>query len=122
MGSDVKQLTCIICPISCRVSVLQTDSGFEFSGNRCGRGVEFAELELTAPRRQLTTTVRTVFPDMPVLPVRTSGEVPKRIIPGIIKALAEITVTERIGIGGTVAPDILGSGCDIIATSNDLKV
>jgi CxxC motif-containing protein len=58
---------------------------------------------------------------MPVLPVRTNGEVPKEMIQGIIRELSKIVVSERIGIGETVVSDILGSGCDIIATSDMLK-
>jgi CxxC motif-containing protein len=65
--------------------------------------------------------VRTVFPEAPVLPVRTDGEVPKKIIPALMRELSTALVTERIGIGGTVIRDILGTGCDIIATSDMLK-
>jgi CxxC motif-containing protein len=58
---------------------------------------------------------------MPVLPVRTNGEVPKEKIKEIIRELSKIVITEKIGIGETVAANILGTGCDIIATSNMLK-
>lgn len=92
-----------------------------FSGNRCARGLEFAATELTAPMRSITTTVRTVFQEMPVLPVRTKGEVPKEMITDIIRELAKVLISEKIGIGETVAADILGSGVDVIATSNQLK-
>jgi len=121
MNADAKQLTCIVCPIGCRVSADNRDGEFIFSGNRCPRGAEFARVELTAPARSLTTTVRTVFPEAPVLPVRTNGEVPKKIIPALMRELSTALVTERIGIGGTVIRDILGTGCDIIATSDMLK-
>jgi len=76
---------------------------------------------LTAPMRSITTTVRTVFQEMPVLPVRTKGEVPKEMIPEIIRELAKVLISEKISIGETVAADILGSGVDVIATSNQLK-
>jgi CxxC motif-containing protein len=56
----------------------------------------------------------------PVLPVRTKGEVPKEKIKEIIRELSGITITERIGIGDTVAADILGTGCDVIAASDML--
>lgn len=114
----MKQITCITCPIGCRVSIEAADNGYVFSGNKCARGAEFAKTEITAPVRSLTTTVRTAFPEMPVLPVRTNGEVPKEKIKEIIRELSKVVITERVGIGETVAVNILGTGCDIIATSN----
>ena len=112
-------ITCITCPVGCRVTARKTDGEFVFTGNKCPRGASFAQAELTFPVRSLTTTVRTVFPDMPVLPVRTSGEVPKEKITEIMRELAQVVITERMSIGDTVAADIAGTGCDIIA-ANDM--
>ena len=117
----MKQITCITCPIGCRVTIDVTNGEYSFSGNKCGRGAEFAKTELTSPVRSLTTTVRTAFPQMPVLPVRTNGEVPKEKITDIIRELSKVVITEKIGIGEIVAANILGTGCDIIATSDLLR-
>ena len=121
MVTDTRKITCITCPIGCRVSVKVTDGQYITSGNKCAKGETFAITELTSPFRSLTTTVKTVFPKMPVLPVRTSGEVPKNKIKEIINELSGIIIKERIGIGEVIAANILGTGCDIIATSNMLK-
>jgi CxxC motif-containing protein len=117
----MKQLTCITCPIGCRVTVDNMDGKYVFSGNQCKRGADFAEAELIAPMRSLTTTVRTAFPAVPVLPVRTNGEVPKGKITEIIRELSRITITKKIGIGEIVAANAAGTGCDIIATSDILR-
>jgi len=114
----MKQITCIICPAGCRITVNENEGRRMFSGNKCARGAEFVNTELTFPMRSLTTTVRTAFPDAPVLPVRTSREVPKERITEIIRELSKVTVTEKIGIGETVVANILETGCDIIATSD----
>lgn len=111
-----KSITCITCPIGCRISIDIADGEYVFSGNKCRKGEEFAKTELTAPFRSLTTTVRTAFPN--VLPVRTNGEVPKEKIFEIIRELSGIIITEKIGIGETVAANIAGTGCDIIATGD----
>ncbi|MCL2880242.1 MAG: DUF1667 domain-containing protein [Treponema sp.] len=113
-----KQLTCITCPIGCRISVEMQNGEYVFSGNRCTKGADFARAEITSPMRSLTTTVRTVFPGMPVLPVRTKTEVPKNKIPSLIRELAKVVVTKKISIGEVIVPDILGTNCDIIATSD----
>jgi len=76
--------------------------------------------ELLSPILSLTTTVRTIFPKVPVLPVKIKGEVPKEKIKMIIRELSDVMISERIGIGETVAGNILGTGCDVIATSNKL--
>lgn len=117
----MKELTCIVCPNGCRILAELQNGHFVFSGNRCARGLEFAGTELTAPMRSITTTVRTAFQEFPVLPVRTNGEVPKEMITDIIRELAKVLISEKIGIGETVAANILSSGVDVIATSNQLK-
>jgi len=117
----MKQITCITCPIGCRISIDIAEGEYIFSGNKCAKGRDFAKTEMTSPVRSLTTTVRTAFPEAPVLPVRTSGEVPKEKIKEIIRELSGIIITKKIGIGETVAADILGTGCDIIASSDMLK-
>ena len=121
MADTVKQLTCIVCPIGCRIFIESRNGEYICSGNRCPRGGEFARIELTAPMRSLTTTVRTAFPEVPVLPVRTKGEIPKERIPAVMRELAKVMIKERISIGETVISDVLGTGCDIIATSNMLR-
>jgi len=117
----MKQIICITCPIGCRITVNEKDGENILSGNKCTRGAEFANAELTFPVRSLTTTVRTAFPDMPVLPVRTSIDVPKESITRIMRKLSKVTVTKKIGIGETVVANITGTGCDIIATGDMLR-
>jgi CxxC motif-containing protein len=111
----LKQLTCIVCPNSCRISTEIVDGQYVFTGNKCPRGADFAKTELTAPTRSVTTTVRTSFDFMPALPVKTKGEISKALIPAIIRALADIVVTREIGFGGVIVENILGTGVDVIA-------
>ena len=117
----MKYITCITCPIGCRILINSVDNKQVYFGNKCPKGIFFAKNELTAPVRSLTTTVRTAFPEAPVLPVRTSGDVPKEKIMGIIRELSKVTVTKKIGIGEIVSANILGTGCDIVATSDVLR-
>ena len=112
----MKQITCITCPIGCRITIdLENDV---FSGNKCQKGLEFAKTELTAPKRTLTSTVRTIFQEFPVVSVRTKGEVPKERIPEIMRELGKITISQKMSIGDTLVTNILNTGCDIIITAN----
>lgn len=114
----MKQITCIVCPNGCRISAEIKDGQYAFSGNKCARGADFAQAELTAPKRSVCTTVRTSYRGMPALPVRTNGEVPKDMIPGVMRALASVVVSKETRIGDVVVRNILDSGCDVIATSD----
>ena len=117
----MKTILCIVCPNGCRLSVTENAKGLVVSGNQCNRGIDFAMAEITNPTRTLTTTVRTSFPGIPVLPVRTAGEIPKGKIRELMNHLNTITVTRPLGIGETAAENILGLGINVIATSNILR-
>jgi len=114
----MKQITCITCPVGCRITIQTVEGKYLFTGDKCNKGSQFALNELTAPMRSLTTTVRTIFPDMPVLSVRTNGEVPKEKVMQIMHNLSKVMITRRTGIGEIIVNNILETGCDIIATSD----
>lgn len=116
-----KELVCIVCPRSCRMQISMDGSEPVVTGNTCKRGRDFAVREMTDPRRTVCTTVRTVFPGVPVLPVRVSAPIPKGRIFDLMREVNRVTVTERLGRGDTVVPNILDLGADLIATSNVLK-
>jgi CxxC motif-containing protein len=115
------EILCITCPNGCRLSIAGTAENFTVSGNQCKRGVDFARAEIAKPMRTLTTTVRTSFPGIPVLPVRTSGEIPKGKMRDIIKLINTVTVSQPLGIGDTVIENALDLGVNIIVTSNQLQ-
>jgi CxxC motif-containing protein len=117
----MKELLCITCPNGCHLQVEETGDGLNGTGNRCQRGIAFAEAEITNPVRALTTTVRTAFPGVPVLPVRTAGEIPKGRIRDVMAALNRVTVSSPVGIGAVVTENVLGLGVDVICTSSILQ-
>lgn len=115
-----KEIVCIECPNGCRILAEPSESGVRFSGYRCKRGLAYAEAELTRPMRTLTTSVRTVFADSPVVSVRTDGEIEKAMIRDVIDALGRIVVTRRIRIGDVVTENVCGTGVNIVCTSDRL--
>ena len=56
-----KELVCIVCPRSCRMTITSDGDELVVTGNTCKRGKEFAVSEMTDPRRTVCTTVRTAF-------------------------------------------------------------
>lgn len=113
----MKQLVCIVCPNGCALIV--NEAG-EVSGNKCPRGREFAQKELTAPMRTLCTTVRTGFSAVPVLPVRLSREVPKSEIFEIMREINRVTVKTKLNRGDVVIKNAAKTGADVVAASDIL--
>ena len=118
----MKELVCIGCPRGCQLKIEKNNRDeWVVSGNTCKRGEAFAISEMTAPKRTICSVVKTAFPETPVLPVRVSADIPKERIFDVMAQLRTVTVTERIGRGDVVIPNVLGLGIDIIATSNILR-
>jgi len=89
-------------------------------GNKCEKGKEFAEAEVTNPTRTLTTTVRTKFPGVPVISVRTDGEIPKDSLMLAMQELSEVVVSTELGCGDIVLEDVAETGVSVIVTSSAL--
>lgn len=115
-----REIVCIECPNGCRIQSAPSESGPQFSGYHCKRGLDYAKSEVTCPMRTLTTSVRTVFPDSPVISVRTESKIEKSKIPDVIGALSRTVVTQRIQIGDIVVKNVSNTGVNVICTSNRL--
>lgn len=117
----MREMTCIVCPNGCKLTVDDSKEEIQVTGNLCKRGYAFAVTELTHPMRTICSTVRTAFPETPVVPVRVSAEIPKERIFDVMREINQVYVTERVGNGDVVIPDVLGLGVDVIVTSDVLK-
>lgn len=112
----VKEMICIVCPRGCNLIADDREGTLKISGNACKRGEKFAFDELNCPMRSLTSTVKTIFPHMPYLPVRTRKEVKKESLPIILQTLRKFTLQKPVHCGDIIIPNIAGTSCDIIAT------
>ena len=117
----MKQLVCIGCPRGCRLTVEENSGEFIVTGNTCPRGKAFAISEMTEPKRTICSTVKTVFPGCPVLPVRVSDDIQKDRIFDVMREINAVVLTERIGRGDVIIENVLGLGVDVISTSDLLK-
>ena len=115
---EKRELTCIQCPLSCRITAYGEGDQLKFTGNQCKQGVEYARQEVTNPTRTLTTTVATAFPDFPLLPVRTSGEVPLGKIFEIMHLIKELLVEQRLRPGDVILETIPGTDTALIASAD----
>ena len=114
------QITCINCPVGCRMTVTVEDGKVtKVAGNTCKRGDSYARTEITNPMRSLTTSVKVCGGVHPVVPVKSSGPVPKGKMFDCMEAINAACVKAPVKIGDIVIKDILGLGVDIIATNCD---
>lgn len=111
------ELTCIVCPMGCTLQITEEAGGITVTGNSCPRGAQFGKAELTDPHRSLTTTVHTTMAALPLLPVRTDGEIPKAMVAQAMAELAKLRVDHPVKAGEVVLPDLLGTGVAVIATA-----
>ena len=109
-----KSLVCITCPKGCRIMVSPTG---EITGNSCKRGLEYAQQELSAPQRTITSSVKLKGSlDANRCPVRTSGPIPKGKIADLANYLKTLEVSAPIAVGDIIVPNVLDLGVDLIAT------
>lgn len=112
-----KPITCIVCPVGCQIVFDENQNPI---GNRCKRGKVYALEELINPKRVLTTTVRTTFPNHPRLSIKSSSAMPKEKIMHALTLINDIILDKEIHIGEVIIKNILDTGVDMVAT-NHLK-
>lgn len=117
----MKELVCIVCPRGCTMQIEGEKENIKVSGNACKRGYNFAVSEMTKPMRTICTTVKTDCPEIPVIPVRVSADIPKDKIFDVMKEINSVTVSPPVRRGDAVIKNVLNLGVDIISTSDILK-
>jgi CxxC motif-containing protein len=112
-----KDLTCIVCPNGCRISVTQQPGGeLVFDGSTCDKGEDYATDEFLAPKRMLITTMRITNGSLPVIPVRSRQPIPKERVFDAMDLVNQTAATAPVSMGDVLVPDVFGTGIDIIAS------
>lgn len=112
-------LTCIGCPLGCSLTVdMEGREVLLVTGNTCKNGEKYARKEMTNPTRIVTSTVRVVGGQLPVVSVKTATDIPKGRIFACIKQLQAVEITAPVAIGQVVLADVADTGVAVIATKN----
>lgn len=118
----MKELTCIGCPMGCALTVRMESGGIAVSGNGCLRGVKYAQNEMTAPKRMVTSTVAIRGGEIARLPVKTETEIPREKITACMNEIRSVCVAAPVKLGAVILENCAGSGVNIIATRSVAKV
>ena len=99
------ELTCVVCPNGCLLTVWQENGETKVEGAACRNGVRYGETELTDPRRVLTTSVAVKGGVLPLVSVRSTAPIQKRFLKEAVAALQHVTVDAPVHIGDLVYED-----------------
>lgn len=115
----MRELTCIVCPLGCRLTATEEASGeIRTTGNRCPRGAAYAEEEIRAPKRVVTATCRLVPGGGSIrrVPVRGTVPCPREYVDELLSDIYGLRVAPPVSRGDVLIADWKGRGIDVIAT------
>lgn len=120
MPEDMREFTCISCPMGCQLTVT-VDEGqvTKVEGSTCRRGERYAEQEALHPVRMVTSLVDVAGCAMPVS-CKTSEAIPKGLIDECLSILRTIELKPPVHLGDVIVADVCGTGVDVIATKESL--
>lgn len=117
-----KEITCIVCPIGCKILVRAVENEFELlDGNKCKRGIEYAKNEALDPRRMLTSSVLVKNGEWPLVSVKSSKPVQKHKVYSVLKEIKKSIVNAPVRSGQIIIKNVANTKIDIVATKSIKK-
>ncbi len=113
-----KKLMCVLCPNSCTLKIEydeKTRQVLSVIGNKCKRGVGFAEQEITDPLRTLTFSVLVEGGSLPLVSTRTKKPIKLSQLIETADKLKKINLKAPVKAGDVVYKDDI---CKVVATKN----
>lgn len=118
----IKDFTCIICPNGCDLKATVVDGAVEKTeGALCKRGHEYVVQEITAPKRNIASSVKVNGGELPLASVRLSSPIPKEKIFDVMNEIKKVEVSAPTHIGQIVIENVLGLNSNVIITKNISK-
>ena len=119
MAVETRVMNSIMCPMGCELTVTIEDGKVtNVTGNTCPRGPKYANDEVTAPKRMLTSTVAIEGGVLPLLPVVSATVLPKERVMDCARFLRSVKINAPVKAGDVVVENILGLGVNIVASRN----
>lgn len=119
---EVTKMICISCPKGCALEVTHDGSTLiKVTGESCKKGIDYAEQEISDPRRMIASTVRVKNGFHPLVPVYTLKPVPKPMIQDVLKELRKVELEAPVEGGSVVVENVLNTGVNVVA-SRDMPV
>ncbi len=116
MPTIEEKVICVTCPKGCTLLVTRDGETVLKVENGCKRGHEYAQQELTDPRRMVASSVRIQGGMHPLMPVYTSAPFPKPRIPELLKVIRDVQLKAPVKMDDVILENVLGTGIDIRAS------
>lgn len=111
-----KTIICTVCPNGCVVEAeYTTREDIVLTGNRCNRGIAYCTDECFAPKRTFTASVPISGASRRMMPVRTTGPVPKELLLECAAGVKKISLACPVKSQQVLVKDFMGTGVDLIA-------
>ena len=111
----MREFTCTACPELCRVRL---DAEGNISGNRCPNGAAFARGKAESGGKLFTGKVNILGGAKPHCSVKSSGDIPERLVFAAMEALRSITLFAPVKVEQVLIPDFLGTGSSLISAED----
>lgn len=115
---STRELTCVVCPAGCKITVTMDDSGAitNVEGQTCVRGKNYAVSEVTHPVRTLTSTVPVMTKNgKKMLPVRTDRPIPKESLFEAMRLVREFSCDAPVKTGEKLIANFIEDGTSLVA-------
>lgn len=113
-----RNLTCIICPRGCSLTVEGEKDNLVVTGNACPKGKQYAIDECTHPTRTVTSIVRVENRVDTMVSVKTAAPIPKENIFDVMEKIRAAKVQAPIVAGTVILSDVYGT--EVVATKTIL--
>ena len=118
-----QEITCIVCPIGCKILVRVVENQFELlEGDKCKKGIDYARNEALDPRRMLTSSVLVKNGEWPLVSVKSSKPVPKKKLFHVLKEIKEAKIDAPVKLGQNIIKNVANTKINIVATKSIKKV
>ncbi|MBN1623568.1 MAG: DUF1667 domain-containing protein [Clostridia bacterium] len=118
-----REMVCIRCPKGCRMTVeYEGTKVLNVKGNSCSKGLAYAIDEITKPVRIVTSTVKVINGELPVVPVKTDKAIRRNLIFDVMEKIIEAEVVAPIKEGQVILENPADCGADVVATLELRKV
>ncbi len=119
MAEETTKMICITCPVGCALEVThEGETIIGVKGDTCKRGIDYAESELTDPRRMVTSTAKVRAGVHPLVPVYTAAPIPKPLIFDLLAELRKVELQAPVEMGQVVLKNVLDTDIDVLASRN----
>lgn len=119
----MERIVCVLCPMGCKIKYNMVDGKLvSVEGNRCPRGLSYLEDELREPKRIVPTSVKVINGELPLVSVKTSKPIPKKLIFQFMELVKKIQVEAPVRVGQVILKNVLDTGADLVATRSVKRI